>query len=86
MNMIRSALTDGWQTTIPPEVRAALHLRPHQGLLYEIHGKTATIRAEGESEQAGGPETDAPALSQQDQREAARSHVLKNYLGHGQDE
>lgn len=84
--MIRSMLTDSWQTTIPPEVRAALHLRPRQGLLYEIHGKTVTIRAEGESDRAGGPESDAPGLSKQDQREAARSDVLKNYLGHGQDE
>ena len=47
--MHRSTLTDRWQTTIPAAVRKALRLRPRQGLVYEIHGQTVTIRPEGES-------------------------------------
>ena len=34
--MIKSTLTDRWQTTIPAEVRKALHLKPRQRLIYEL--------------------------------------------------
>ncbi len=61
--MIRSTLTDRWQTPIPAEVRTALGLYPRQGLLYEVHGETVTIRPEGESlmDLAGCLKTDQPA-------------------------
>jgi len=81
--MIRSTLTDRWQTTIPAEVRAALGLRPRQGLLYEIHGETVTIRPDSESlmDLAGCLKSDRPAVSKEQGREAARRHVVDNFLG-----
>ena len=82
--MIRSTLTDRWQTTIPAEVRAALGLRPRQGLLYEIHGESVTLQAEGESlmDLAGCLQSDRPAVSKEDARHTAKRHVAENFLGH----
>ena len=82
--MLRSTLTDRWQTTIPAEVRVALGLRPRQGLLYEIHGESVTLRPEGESlmDLAGCLKSDRPALSKENAREASRRHVVDNFLGH----
>lgn len=76
--MIRSTLTDRWQTTIPAEVRVALGLSPRQGLLYEVHGETVTIRPEGESllDLAGCLKTDQPAGTKEQERQAAQKHVM----------
>ncbi len=81
--MLRSTLTDRWQTTIPAEVRAALGLRPRQGLLYEIQGESVTLRPEGESlmDLAGCLKSDRPAVSKEDARDMARRHVVDNFLG-----
>lgn len=81
--MIRSTLTDRWQTTIPAEVRAALGLRPRQGLLYEIRGESVILRPEGESlmDLAGCLKSDKSAVSKEDARDAARGHVADNFLG-----
>ncbi|MCH8218392.1 MAG: AbrB family transcriptional regulator [Planctomycetes bacterium] len=81
--MIRSTLTDRWQTTIPAEVRAALGLRPRQGLLYEIRGESVILRPEGESlmDLAGCLKSDKSAVSKEDARDAARRHVADNFLG-----
>lgn len=81
--MIRSTLTDRWQTTIPAEVRAALGLRPRQGLLYEIRGESVILRPEGESlmDLAGCLKSDKSAVSKEDARDAARRRVADNFLG-----
>jgi len=81
--MIRSTLTDRWQTTIPAEVRAALGLTPRQGLLYEVHGETVTIRPEGESlmDLAGCLKTDQPAGTKEQERIAAKQHLSDRHKG-----
>jgi len=80
--MIRSTLTDRWQTTIPAEVRAALGLSPRQGLLYEVHGETVIIRPEGESlmDLSGCLKTDQPAGTKSQERSAAKQHVADRHL------
>jgi len=82
--MIRSTLTDRWQTTIPAEVRTALGLHPRQGLLYEVHGETVTIRPEGESlmDLAGCLKTDQPAGTKEQERQAAQEHVVHQQPEH----
>ncbi len=79
--MIRSTLTDRWQTTIPAEVRAALGLQPRQGLLYEIHGDSVTLRPEGETlmDLAGSLQSNQPPLSKQAARDAARQQVINQH-------
>lgn len=80
--MIRSTLTDRWQTTIPVEVRKALGLKPRQGLLYELRGESVIIRPEGESlmDLAGCLKSDKPAGTKQEEREAAQRYVAERYL------
>lgn len=79
--MIRSTLTDRWQTTIPAEVRAALGLVPRQGLLYEVRGESVVIRPEGESlmDLAGYLKADHPAQTKDHERQAAHRYVADNY-------
>lgn len=79
--MIRSTLTDRWQTTIPAEVREALGLRPRQGLLYELRGESVIIRPEGESlmDLAGQLGTGKPAVDPAKAREIAQQKVADNY-------
>ncbi len=81
--MIRSTLTDRWQTTIPAQVRDALGLKPRQGLLYEIHGESVTLRPEGESlmDLAGCLRSDRPAVDKDEARDIARRHVAENFRG-----
>jgi len=82
--MIRSTLTDRWQTTIPAEVRAALGIQPRQGILYEIRGESVTLRADGESlmDLAGCLKSSQPAVSKEDARNGAKRHVVDNFRGH----
>ncbi len=86
--MIRSTLTDRWQTTIPAEVRTALGLHPRQGLLYEVHGETVTIRPEGESlmDLAGCLKTDQPAGTKEQERRAAQKLAAQKHVAHQQPE
>jgi len=80
--MIRSTLTDRWQTTIPAEVRVALGLHPRQGLLYEVHGETVTIRPELLMDLAGCLKTDQPAGTKEQERQAAQKHVVHQQPEH----
>jgi bifunctional DNA-binding transcriptional regulator/antitoxin component of YhaV-PrlF toxin-antitoxin module len=82
--MIRSTLTDRWQTTIPAEVRVALGLQQRQGILYEIRGESVTLRAEGESlmDLAGCLKSTRAAASKKEARNGARQHVVDNFMGH----
>jgi bifunctional DNA-binding transcriptional regulator/antitoxin component of YhaV-PrlF toxin-antitoxin module len=83
--MIRSTLTDRWQTTIPAEVREALGLKPRQGLLYELRGESVVIRPEGESlmDLAGCLKTDQPAGTEEQDQQAAQRFVADNYKATG---
>ncbi|MYH18526.1 MAG: AbrB/MazE/SpoVT family DNA-binding domain-containing protein [Gemmatimonadetes bacterium] len=47
--MIKSTLTEKWQTTIPAEVRRALHLKPRQRLIYELIDGGVVVRAQPET-------------------------------------
>jgi len=79
--MIRSTLTDRWQTTIPVEVRKALGLKPRQGLLYEVRGETVIIRPEGESlmDLAGCLKSDKPVPDASEQDKIVKRFVADNY-------
>lgn len=65
----------------PPEVRAALGLRPRQGLLYEIRGESVILRPEGESlmDLAACLKSDESAVSKEDARDAAQRHVADDF-------
>ena len=80
--MIRSTLTDRWQTTIPAPIREALGLKPRQGLLYEVHGESVTIRSEGETlmDLAGClSSSDQTSLSKEKARDIAKQHVIDRF-------
>ena len=47
--MINSTLTDKWQTTIPSEVRKALHLKPRQRLIYELVEGAVLVKPQPET-------------------------------------
>ena len=47
--MIKSSLTDNWQTTIPAEVRKALHLKPRQQLIYELADGAVLVKPQPET-------------------------------------
>ena len=47
--MIKSTLTDKWQTTIPAEVRKALHLKPRQQLIYEVVDGAVVVKPQPET-------------------------------------
>jgi antitoxin PrlF len=44
ISMVHSTVTKKGQTTIPGEVRAALHIKPGDRLEYDVEGDHATIR------------------------------------------
>jgi len=77
----RSTLTDRYRTTIPAEVRKALNLKPRQGLLYEVHGETVTVRAETGSllDLRGILATDQPAATREEERAAVAKHLADNH-------
>ena len=79
--MIRSTLTDRWQTTIPVEVRKALGLQPRQGLLYEVRGESVVIRPEGETlmDIAGCLASDRRAPDSGKQDQVVQDFVADNY-------
>jgi hypothetical protein len=58
-----------------------LGLQPRQGLLYEIHGESVTIRPEGESlmDLAGILKGDKKPVSKRDARQIARSKVAQRF-------
>lgn len=75
--MIKSTLTNRWQTTIPAEVRAALRLRPGQKLFYEIQGDSVIMRSGYGSvmDMAGCLKTGQPKAPRRDERVAVQKHV-----------
>ncbi len=85
--MIRSILSDRWQTVIPTEVRNALGLRPNQGLLYELHSEGVLLRPEGVSlmDLAGCLHVEGAPVSKEQARDRAHQHVADNYQTSSQD-
>ena len=79
--MIKSTLTDKWQTTIPAEVRKALHLKPRQRLIYELVDGAVLMKPQPETlKDLYGYLTDGkPAASKGEERQAARKSRAARY-------
>ncbi|TWT88876.1 putative regulator PrlF [Pseudobythopirellula maris] len=73
--MLRSTLTDRWQTTIPAAVRKALGLKPRQRLVYELRDGGVLIRPESETllDLEGSLRSDTPPATKAQERAAARA-------------
>lgn len=72
--MIKSTLTDKWQTTIPAEVRKALHLKPRQQLIYELADGAVLVKPQPETlkDLYGCLADGRSSASKSEEREAAR--------------
>lgn len=79
--MIKSTLTDKWQTTIPAEIRKALRLKPRQRLIYELIDDGVMVRAQTETlnDLYGSLADDRPSASKSEEREAAREARAARY-------
>lgn len=79
--MIKSTLTDKWQTTIPAEIRKALRLKPRQRLIYELIDDGVMVRAQTETlKDMYGYLADAkPSASKSEERDAARAARARRY-------
>ena len=79
--MINSTLTDKWQTTIPAEVRKALHLKPRQRLIYELVEGAVLVKPQPETlKHLYGLLADEQApLDKTEEREAARKTRAARY-------
>ncbi|MEQ8849424.1 type II toxin-antitoxin system PrlF family antitoxin [Botrimarina sp.] len=72
--MIRSTVTDRWQTTIPSAVRKALDLKPREKLVYEIVDGGVVVRPDRGtlSDLAGAIHTSKRLGSKLDERASAK--------------
>ena len=79
--MIKSTLTDKWQTTIPAEVRKALHLKPRQQLIYELADGAVLVKPQAETlkDLYGCLADDKPSASKSEEREAVRKARAARY-------
>ena len=79
--MINSTLTDKWQTTIPAEVRKALHLKPRQRLTYELVEGAVLVKPQPETlKDLYGFLADGQApADKSEEREAARKARAAKY-------
>ena len=79
--MIKSTLTDKWQTTIPAEVRKALHLKPRQQLIYEVVDGAVVVKPQPETlkDLYGCLASDRPPASKSEERTAARKTRASRY-------
>ena len=79
--MIKSTLTEKWQTTIPSEVRKALRLKPRQRLIYELIDGGVMVRAQSETlkDMYGYLADDKPSASKSEERDAAREARVARY-------
>ena len=80
--MLKSTVTDKFQTTIPAKVRRALKLKPRQRLIYEFQDDGVLIRPETEDlmDLYGSLESDVPPASKKEEREAAREDRLSRNI------
>ena len=79
--MIKSTLTDRWQTTIPAEVRKALHLKPRQRLIYELVDGAVLMKPQPETlkDLYGYLADGKPAVSKGEERQATRKARAARY-------
>ena len=79
--MIKSTLTDKWQTTIPAAVRKALHLKPRQRLIYELVDGAVLMKPQPETlkDLYGCLSDGKPAASKDEERQAARKARTARY-------
>ena len=79
--MIKSTLTDKWQTTIPAEVRKALHLKPRQQLIYELADGAVLVKPQPETlkDLYGCLADDKPSASKSEERETVRRARAAKY-------
>ena len=79
--MIKSTLTEKWQTTIPAEIRKALHLKPRQRLIYELIEGGVMVRAQSETlkDLYGYLADDKPSASKSEERDSAREARAARY-------
>ena len=79
--MIKSTLTDKWQTTIPAKVRKALHLKPRQQLIYELVDGAVLVKPQSETlKDSYGCLADGRfSASKSEEREAARRARAAGY-------
>lgn len=79
--MIKSTLTDRWQTTIPAKVRKALCLKPRQRLFYELMDGAVLVRPQPETlkDLYGLLSDDKPSVSKSEEREKARKARATGY-------
>ena len=79
--MIRSTLTDRWQTTIPAEIRKALGLKPRQRLIYELVDGAVLVKPQPETlkDLYGYLADGKPSASKGEEREAARQARAARY-------
>lgn len=79
--MIKSTLTDKWQTTIPAEVRRALHLKPRQRLIYELVDGAVLVKPQPETlkDLYGCLANDKPSASKSEERAAVRQVRAARY-------
>ncbi len=80
--MIKSTLTDKWQTTIPAEVRKALHLKPRQQLIYELADGAVVVKPQLDTlkDLHGCLADGRSSASKSGEREAARQARAVRYV------
>lgn len=79
--MIKSTLTDKWQTTIPVAVRKALRLKPRQRLIYELVDGAVLMKPQAETltDLYGCLADGRPAASKSEERGGARQARAARY-------
>ena len=84
--MAQSTITDKFQTTIPLEVREALHLKPRQRVSYEVRPDgSAILRPEpGLKELFGSIKLKKPVALPQEEKRAARAAMALEAAKEGQ--
>lgn len=85
--MTYSTLTVKGQTTIPIEIRQALHLKPHQRLLYKLKGNEVVLKAEEGTilNFYGSLKSHLPPPSKKEMREIVRKAIARKAAKEGID-
>lgn len=83
--MTQSTITDKFQTTIPREVREALHLKPRQRLSYEVRADgSVVVRPEPALDHLfGSLKLSRPVATTREEKDAARAAMAREAAGDG---
>lgn len=83
--MTQSTITDKFQTTIPREVREALHLKPRQRLSYEVRTDgSVVVRPEPALDELfGSLKLRRPVARSREEKQAAREAMAREAAGKG---